>query len=139
VNKNMTDKQILEQLNVRAHELTNNLAAMNDIVTAITVQSAMIGGVAVVEANYGMGQGTTFLEEGFSGCGSVEFTLPSNEWRTAKELGFKKGYRNWYIYHEYWNGQFGDACRAYAEALKEMKELYPDSILTKVQLETHID
>lgn len=121
----MENKKILEELEARAVQLTEERASGNTSVTIIRTSSS--DGVK------------DFVERGFSGCGSVNWTLEKSDWRLAKSLGFKKGYRNYYWGGSYYNGQFGDACWAYNAALSEKMQKYPGSILEKIGLQTNID
>lgn len=117
----MNTKTILEELNKRAIELTNEIVSKNKSVTIIS------------------GMGKTYREPAFSGCGSIWFSMDKCDWTLAKKAGFKKGYRDWSIYSKYWNGQYGDAGRGYGEALQEMRIKYPNSFLDKVSIGSWID
>lgn len=119
------NKKILDELVAMAEALTNERVAGNKSVTAITVS--------------GGGDSKTYLEPAFSGCGAVWFEMDSKDWRLAKSLGFKKGYRSWTYGRRYWNGQFGDACNGYPTALSELNTKYPNSFLDKVGNGSWID
>jgi len=134
-NKIMNNNEILVALEARAKELTNSNVAGNKSVTAITVSSSG----PVIGARFGNGSGSTFYEPAFSGCGSINFVMPKSDFRLAKTPGFKKDYSGYSYGYAYYNGQFGDACRAYNDALNEFKTKYPNTFLDKVSVRTYID
>jgi len=112
---------VIDELNKRAIELTNEKVSNNKSVTIIK------------------GMGETYREPAFSGCGLVWFSMDTKDWTIARKAGFNKRYRDWGICSKYWNGQYGDACSGYIEALKEMRIKYPNSFLDKVSIGSWID
>jgi len=88
----------------------------------------------------GGGSSKTFIEPAFSGCGMVGFDYPKSDWRNAKRLGFEKSYNGYKLGGKYYNGQFGDATRAYYKALDEFQKKFPnDTSLAKVGVYQWID
>lgn len=107
-----------------------------DALTMKRAEESMAMTVITVASSLGAQK---FVERGFTGCGRVWFSLPKSEWRLAKTLGFKKGYRDWSYGGDYYNGQFGEACHQYSRALSEFQKLYPGSVLDKVSTDSYID
>ena len=85
--------------------------------------------------------GKIYVEKAFSWCWRVAYTFSPENWREAKKLWCKKGYRDWSIGGGYYNGQFGDACSAYREILREFKQEFPQykEMLDKIDIDTWID
>lgn len=107
-----------------------------NIMTGINVSNNK--SVTIISSSFGADK-KTYREAAFSGCGAVHLAMDGADWRLAKELGFHKCYRNWQFGGKYYNGQFGDACDAWADTLDKYQRIYPGSFLEKISFGSWID
>lgn len=106
------DKDIMLQLRQMYRANMSIECATNHNEVAITVS--------------GGGEKKTFIEKDFFSCGATWYSLPSNMWRFAQKLGFKKGWHEWTADREYSNGKYELSITARSKALSTVQEEHPD-------------